>query len=940
MEMEGAPKFNQRYNLIVKAVAIVTCFVALLVLTGWVTGAWVLTSVLPGMPTMKVNTAICFLFIGSSLWLLATGKYTALTGVLLCFVLGVGVVTSLQYNFHFEAGIDELLFRDEQTRLKGGLYPGRMANATAFSFTFLAVGLLLCLKTGKFLVGFAQLFFCAVMFIAFVALLGYIYTIPELYRISFVSTMSLHTSLLLVSLGFSATLLRPEAGIAALFLGRGLGSTVFRQLSLVMLLTALLFGYLRLYSFRNGVLPDEFGIALASLIYLTVGICAIGFSALRLNKIDAVRQQAENNLHELNANLEKLVEEKTRQTALAEVKFRRAFDYSSIGMALVSLEGSWLEVNTSVSKMLGYTPEELRQLTFQDITHPDDLDRDLQYLHKMLDKTIDTYHMEKRYIHKNGSVVWGLLSVSMLLNQDGTPYCFLSQIQDITTRKVAEQQMLEAKTRFEGAFNYSASGMGLATIDGRWMQVNPTLCNLFGYTEQEMYGLTFKDITHPDDWDSDYEQVKHLLAGEIESYYLEKRYIHKNGSVVWALLSASLLKDESGKPQYFLKQIHDITDRKIADEELKRVNRDLRAILDSGTQVSIISTDTDGLITHFSKGSETLLGYTAEEMEGKQTPAVIHVLQEVQARGEKLTARYGRPVQGFDVLVERARQGLYESREWTYVRKDGSTFPVQLVVTALKNEQNEVTGFLGIATDLTETKATQEAMRKVAAAEAKTRELEQFTYIASHDLQEPLRSLTSFTEMLHTNYAAKLDEQGRMMLEYSRNSAARMSELIQGLLFYSRIGQEKKLEVVDTDITAKQVMQDLAQSIKETGAVITTAGLPELRVYPVEFRLLLQNLVNNAIKFRRKDVAPQISITAQRVNESVHYKVTDNGIGIPEKDRQKVFILFKRLHDREDYAGTGIGLAHCKKIVEMHGGNIWIEANPVGGTIFNFTINT
>jgi PAS domain S-box-containing protein len=814
--MEEQQDFNRHYVYAVKTVAVVTCFTALLVLTGWLTGTWVLTSALRGMPTMKVNTAICFSFLGASLYLLS-GKPTAnnlfAARVLLFTVLTTALLTSFQYYTHYNLGIDELLFTDLQTRAKGGLYPGRMAHATSLGFIAISVGLLLPFKRSRTVDEVAQGLLWLAVFVAFVAFLGYIYAVPALYSISFISTMSLHTAVLLLLVALAGTMLRPKRGITGLFLGKGLGSVVFRQLSVFMLLSALFFGYLRLYAYRNGVVPDEFGIVLASLIYFAMGVGAIGFSARRLNRIDKIKQQAEHNLHELNANLAKLLEEKTRQTALAEVKFKRAFDCSSIGMALVSPDGKCLEVNHSISNMLGYTSNELRELTFQDITHPDDLGRDLQYVQQMLDKTIDTYQMEKRYFHKNGSVVWGLLSVSMLFNADGSPYCFLSQVQDITNRKKA-------------------------------------------------------------------------------------------------------------------------------DEELKRVNRDLQAILNSGTHVSIITTDVNGVITHFSKGSETLLGYKAHEMEGKQTPALLHLTEEVEARSKKLTARYGKPIEGFDVFVERARQGLYESREWTYVRKDGSKFPVQLVVTALKNERDEVTGFLGIATDLTETKATEEAMRKVAEAQAKTRELEQFTYIASHDLQEPLRSLASFTELLYTGYSDKMDEQGRMMLEYSRSSAARMSELIQGLLFYSRIGQERKLELVNTAETVKQVMQDLAHSIKETGAEITATGLPELSVYPVEFRQLIQNLVNNAIKFRRKEVAPKIDVTAEDKNGSVHFRVADNGIGIAEKDREKVFILFKRLHDREDYPGTGIGLAHCKKIVEMHGGNIWIEPNTGGGTVFNFNINT
>lgn len=798
----------------VRIVAALTMAIALLVTTGWLAHIPLLTSVGPGMPTMKFNTALCILLLGVALWQYTVGySLKSLQKIILLYVVPVfwgAAVTSLQYYLGNNFGIDELFIADTHSP---DSYPGRMSNASAVCLMLISTALMFPGVKQPLLRQLLQALLHVVSFIAFVGILGYVFSIPAFYKLSFVSSMAVHTSVLFFLIAGVATLLRPEAGLTGLLLGKRVGNTVMRQMLVFMAVSALVLGYIRMYSFRHGVVSEEFGIALAALSYLMMGISVVSYIAFRLNKTDEVRLQAENRLSELNKELESIVTERTRELQLSETRFRNAFNFSATGMAMVSTTGQWLQVNNAVCNMLGYNEQEMLQLTFQDITHPDDLDADLRNVQKLLKGVTDTYQMEKRYYHKNGSIVWVLLSVSLLHNADGSPYSFLAQIQDITGRKKA-------------------------------------------------------------------------------------------------------------------------------DEELTRVNRELTAILNSGTHVSIIATDTTGLISHFSKGAETLLGYTANEIVGKQTPGIFHSKEEVEKRGKKLTERYGRTIHGFDVFVESARQGYFESREWTYVRKDGTTFPVQLVVTAVRNEKNELTGFLGIATDLTETKATEQALRKVAEAEAKTRELEQLTYIASHDLQEPLRSMSTFTDMLYKNYADRLDEKGRTMLEYSRSSAARMSELIQGLLVYSRIGNERHLEVTDTGNTVAHVLLDLNETINRTNATVTTANLPTLKVYPVEFRQLMQNLISNALKFARPGVPPQVHIQASHVGNSLLFTVADNGIGIDEKDRQKVFILFKRLHDRADYDGTGIGLAHCKKIVELHGGNIWVEANPAGGSVFCFTINT
>jgi len=228
--------------------------------------------------------------------------------------------------------------------------------------------------------------------------------------------------------------------------------------------------------------------------------------------------------------------------------------------------------------------------------------------------------------------------------------------------------------------------------------------------------------------------------------------------------------------------------------------------------------------------------------------------------------------------------------------------------------------------------------QRTAEMESKNKELEQFAFVASHDLQEPLRTISGFAELLQQQYKGKIDPTADKFLDYIMQSSERMKVLIKDLLDYSRIGREKEASSVDCDQLLKEVLADLFKIIGETGAVVRTGHLPVIRAYATEMKLLFQNLISNSIKFHGPGRAPSLDIGS--VTENGHWKfyVKDNGIGIDPQFQERIFIIFQRLHNRSAYDGSGIGLAHCKKIVELHGGNIWVESDPGKGSTFFFTI--
>ena len=222
--------------------------------------------------------------------------------------------------------------------------------------------------------------------------------------------------------------------------------------------------------------------------------------------------------------------------------------------------------------------------------------------------------------------------------------------------------------------------------------------------------------------------------------------------------------------------------------------------------------------------------------------------------------------------------------------------------------------------------------------ERKNIEMEQFAYIASHDLQEPLRTTSSFVELLQNDYKGKLDEDGDKYLTYIAQASDRMRVLIKDLLEYSRIGKKKEIKEVDCNVMLSEVLADIGMATKERNAEITRETLPVINGFPTEIKQLFQNLIMNAMKFTEKNVIPKINIAVKEIKDHWQFAVTDNGIGIAQEHNDRIFVIFQRLHTRNEYAGSGIGLSHCKKIVELHKGKIWVDSAPGKGSTFYFTI--
>jgi diguanylate cyclase (GGDEF)-like protein/PAS domain S-box-containing protein len=273
------------------------------------------------------------------------------------------------------------------------------------------------------------------------------------------------------------------------------------------------------------------------------------------------------------AQIEDVTERVHTQRALteAEERFHRAFDQAPIGMALVTPEGRWLQVNPAFCELLGYEADELTALSYLDITHPDDVEASIEHSRRQLDGEVDSLRIEKRFIRSDARLVWVSVTSTLTRDENGAPLHFIAQIEDVTERVLAQRALEEAEDRFRRAFDDAPIGMAIVALDGRWLRVNATLCGITGYAENELLDRTFKDITHPDDLERNTRDLDELLSGRARSVRMEKRYLRPNGRTVWVNVSSSLIHDADGRPLHIVSQIEDVTDRKRAETRLQEL---------------------------------------------------------------------------------------------------------------------------------------------------------------------------------------------------------------------------------------------------------------------------------------------------------------------------------------------------------------------------------
>lgn len=502
------------------------------------------------------------------------------------------------------------------------------------------------------------------------------------------------------------------------------------------------------------------------------------------------------------------------------------------------------------------------------------------------------------------------------------------QRSEIAEREQAEEAMRRSEERFRKVFEEGPLGMQLIGLDYRFSKVNSTFSRLVGYTEEELQALTPFDITHPDDIGKDKELASGLLEERLPHFSIEKRYIRKDGRPVWVSLTASIMLSDDGKPLSFLGMVEDITDRKRAEEALRTSEERLRK-----------SEEIAGLGSWELDVAENILTWSDEVyrifgLQPREFGATYEAFLEAVHPDDREAVD-----KAYSGSLEEGRDS-YEIEHRVVRKSTGEIRYVHEKCEHYRDETGRIVRSVGMVHDITERKlAEQERERLLQEVQRSNKELEQFAYVASHDLQEPLRTVENYLQLLERKYKGRLDDKADKYIHFAVDAVQRMWKLIEGLLAYSRISRKgEEFKPVDLNDVFSTALSNLSVSIRESHAEISKDELPVVPGDATQLVQLFQNLLGNAIKYRKPDRGPRVRVSVKKAGIEHLFSVQDNGIGIDPKDHDKVFQIFRRLHSRTEYPGTGIGLALCKRVVERHHGHIWVESVPGEGSTFFFTL--
>ena len=608
-----------------------------------------------------------------------------------------------------------------------------------------------------------------------------------------------------------------------------------------------------------------------------------------------------------------------------------------IGKTLEGVITSW---NPAAERMFGYAPAEIIGSPLLVLIPPDRADEEPQILARIA-RGERVEEFETLRVCKDGRQIPVTATVSPIRDADGTIIGASQIARDVTERRTAAQ-LLNASLKEVNDLKAALDEHAIVAItdpQGRITYVNDKFCAISKYSREELLGQDHRIINsgyHPKDFIREiWTTIAHgqVWKGEIKNKA-------KDGSFYWVATTIVPFLNEQGKPYQYVAIRADITARK-ADEErlkasLKEVN-DLKAALDEHAIVAI--TDPQGRITYVNDKFCAISKYSREELLGQDHRIInsgYHSKDFIREIWTTITHGY-------------VWKGEIKNKA-----KDGSFYWVDTTIVPFLTAHGKPYQYVAIRADITDRKSAEARAEELNSAklalqaealqhsnealERSNVELQQFAYIASHDLQTPLRNISGFVQLLQLNYTDKLDTQAHEWIRRTTQSCEHMHNLIRDVLAYSRV-DSKARPFLPTPFA--EVFRDavalLDTSIMELGGEVTSGPLPTVRGDRSQLVQLMQNLIGNGLKYHGKE-RPCVHVSARQEGPEWVISVRDNGIGIATKHQERVFEIFRRLHDQQEYPGTGIGLAICRRVVMRHGGRIWVESTPGQGSTFHFTI--
>jgi PAS domain S-box-containing protein len=895
-------------------------------LAGWLVDSTGLKNVFPGFATIKVNEAIALLATGGALWIYRLPHQSDLQMLAIRVLTGLAValaaVTALEHLTGWNLFIDQLIVADLDP---GAGAPGRMSLVATLCLLLVNGAILLGSIDRSY--GVVQGLVGTVILLATLSSVGYFFGTAQ-SNSAVDSRMPVHmlVGILLVSLGLLFA--RPREGLMDAVVDAGSGGLVIRQLLPVVFFLPLLLAWLTWQGVKVGLYESTFGFAL--------------FVALTINALSYAVWAGGRLLRGFEER--RLIAEADRQ--LSEDRLRRAVTDAPVPMVIhngdqiLHMSRGWTDVS-------GYARADTPTLSaWMTRAQPDRAAEAAAYLKRITSASETVAGGEQPVRTKGGDDrVWELSTTPLGGDLNGDRI-FVTMASDITERKRAESDLrrmnegLEQRiaertselTRVNDALKRQSDqlreqatlldlvrdGILVRDLYGTVIYWSAGAAEMYGFDKTKALGAVSHQLLH-----AEYPlPVNELEAQVIETGFWEGEVVHTTSTGARLLVESrwTLTRTDRGTPEGFLEVNRDITARKRAQDSLADSELRFRAVSETAIE-GIISMDEGGLIKYWNPGAERLFGRAAAEAIGLPMSRVMAEPFLTPHQGTSGGPTIGRTF------------------ETTGRRADGREIPLEISLSAWSSTQGEKL-FTAIVRDITERKNAERTLEaKAHELSRSNQELEQFAYVASHDLQEPLRMVSNYTQLLGRRYKDQLDADANEFIDFAVDGAKRMQELIHDLLTYARVGTRgKQFKRMPAAEIVADALANLSSAIEDTKARVIVDELPSILCDGSQLVQVFQNLIANAIKFSRPGEPPLVHISATRIDEAWLMAVSDNGIGIEPKYFDRIFQMFQRLHTRQEYAGTGIGLALCKKIVERHGGRIRVESTRGEGTTFAFSI--
>jgi PAS domain S-box-containing protein len=588
-----------------------------------------------------------------------------------------------------------------------------------------------------------------------------------------------------------------------------------------------------------------------------------------------------------------------------------AVEFSPDAIITKTLEGIITSWNPGAQRLFGYGAEDVIGKSIDIIVPADRREEERRILARIRDdERIDPY--ESARVRQDGKQIDVSISISPVKSRAGVIIGATKVARDVSERKLAEE-------KFRLAVEASPTGMVMIDGGGTILLVNAETEKMFGYHREELVGQSV-DMLVPLRFRGQHPHHRQRFGATPGARRMgagrDLFGLRSDGTEFPVEVGLNPIQSRDGL--IVLAVVVDISERKQAEEKFQ--------LAVEGSPSGVVMINKDGAILLLNAATERMFGYRREELLGQSVDILVPArFRDIHPEHRKY----------FAAAPDQRSMGT--GRDLFGLRRNGTEFPVEVGLNPIQTREGLIV--LAVIVDISERKLIEEVLAtQTRELQRSNAELEQFAYIAAHDLQEPLRMVMSYAELLGERYRGQLDARADKYIHYAVEGAKRMQQLVDDLLAYSRVGtQGKPLRPTDSAAVVDQVLGGLRQAIDEAGADVRRGALPRVNADEVQLAQLFQNVVGNAVKFR-SGRPPRISIDARQEGGEWLFSVADNGIGIEKEYSERVFQMFQRLNERGKYEGSGIGLAIAKRIVERHGGRIWFDSELGKGTTFYFTV--